>query len=146
MNASDYLKLELLDHITDPTTGVWVAPAFLYLALLKSTSTSSDTPATQAALKEILDSTGAGTDGYIRQLVQFGTVAALPGEIKSTNQVVFGPATATWPEATDAWLLDTLTPWNTGNIIGYGQLTAPKTVLNTASCIFEIGEIVLSLA
>ena len=134
MDASNYLIKKILDHTTDTTA--WTAPSTLYLALLKSASAASDTPAANAA-KEILTPTN---DGYDREIVTF---AAESGQMSiTTDAQTFGPATGTnWPEATHCWITDALTG---GNILFHGALTASKIVIVTASLVFAIGEVEIS--
>ena len=137
MNLNDYLRNELMDHINNLS---WTPPVTLYMALLKSASASSDTPVANAA-KEVQLS---AVDGYARQAITFGNVA-VGGLIDNTVAVTFGPASADWPEAVDAWILDTAT-FASGNILWQGVLLAPKTVEDLGSMVFPIGDLDLSLS
>lgn len=139
-DANNYLKNEILDHICN--VGAWTAPTTLYLALLSSSSAASDDTTTNAA-KEVKVGTFP-VDGYQRQAITFGS-AASGGTISNTVAVTFGPATADWDEVTDFWIVDSAT-YQAGNILYQGTLASPKTVLNTGSLVFAIGEIDLTAA
>lgn len=134
-SSSNYLEDEILDHATD--IGSWTAPTALYLALLKSASAASDTPASNAA-KEIET---PGSNGYDRETLTMG--ASSGGVSASTNQITHGPSTTGWSEATHFWITDATTG---GNILWQGALTASKTVGASGSLIFEIGEITVTVA
>lgn len=136
-NAGTHLVTEALNHLTGTST--WTAPSTLFLCLLKSASAASDSTSTNSA-KEVET---PGQNGYARQSISLATEGS--GQSISTNQLTFGAATANWAEVTHCWVTDS-SSGGSGNIWLQGALTANKTVLNTGSIIFEIGEVVFSLS
>ena len=111
------------------------ATSTVYLALLTSVPTPSDTGST---IHEPSDSK------YARQPVTFGTVAA-SGIISNTTVINF-PATAVPPVyATTNWgtlvavaLCDNSTG---GSMLYYGQLGTPKSITDRDSVSFAIGSL-----
>jgi len=111
---SDYLELEVLDHIFK--VGAYTPATHLYVALAKSTITDAHTGTT------IPSEVSGGS--YARKICDTWDVAAT-GSTKNTAPIIFAQATAAWGVVTDFAIIDGLT---LGNIIGYGKLGSAKTI------------------
>lgn len=130
---SDFLELELLDHVFG--NAAYSAPATLYVALY--TATPSDS--------------GGGTEvsgnAYARVAVTNNATnfpAASGGSKANGTAITFPQATPSgWGVVTQFGIFDAST---SGNLLAWGDLTASKTVdaLDTVS--FAIGALTITLA
>jgi len=87
---SDYLELELLDHVFK--TGAYTQPSNLYIALCKSTVEEDDTGSTLP--------TEVSGGSYARKGCNTWDLAAA-GATENTQPVTFAQATADWGVVTD---------------------------------------------
>lgn len=133
-NANNYLKAAFLDHLIGAAT--WSDPGTLYIALLKTAPAATDLTSTNSA-KEV---EAPASLGYARQAV---TMTRSSYTAANSVAVTFGPATGDWNEAVGYWIVDATTG---GNILGQGSLTTAKTVENTDSATFAIGEFTIDFA
>jgi len=124
---SDYLENALLNHIRGGTA--FAQPGGLYLALY--TAAPSDA--------------GGGTEvagnGYARQLVAFG--AAASGTMANSAQEQFTASGGNWGSITHAAIFDAV---SAGNMLWHGALTTARTVNDTDTLTFAIGDITFTLA
>jgi hypothetical protein len=135
MSASNYLELELLDHLLG--VGAYSAPT-TYVALCTADPTDAGTG---ASMNELPDS-----DGYARVATAgcFGTAAA-SGSIANDAAVTFAAASGDWTEVTHFAILDSGTH-GAGNMLLYGALTTPKTVTSGDTPRFPIGSLTITCA
>jgi hypothetical protein len=131
-SASNYLELELLDHVFK--VGSYTAPSSLGIALHSADPTDAGTAATE------LSSAG----GYARAdaTTAFGT-AASSGAIANDAAITFGAASADWNGGST---IGYFSIWDQtrrygGNMLFHGAITTPKAVLNGQTLSFPIGDI-----
>ena len=158
--ASNYLELEILDHIlrygngslTAGTGAGYQPPATVYVALFSNSGGGAAT-----ALESGTNSTsGTGNWGYYeinngsyaRQSVTFA--AASSGSCASNSTVTFPVATANYQTAgtqgatvTHLAIMDAST---SGNLLFYGALTTSKTVSSGDQFTISSGNLTVSLA
>tara|TARA_R100001594_G_scaffold77656_2_gene112240 strand:+ start:1402 stop:1887 length:486 start_codon:yes stop_codon:yes gene_type:complete len=158
--ASNYLELEILDHIlrygngslTAGTGAGYQPPATVYVALFSNSGGGAAT-----ALESGTNSTsGTGNWGYYeinngsyaRQSVTFA--AASSGSCASNATVTFPVATANYNTAgsqgatvTHLAIMDAST---SGNLLFYGALTTSKTVSSGDQFTISSGNLTVSLA
>jgi len=131
MNISNYLADKLLNHTFRNT--LYTRPSTVYVALHTSDPTRADT--------------GVEVSGgdYARQVVAFDA----PGDesskrtIDNTDDIVFPVATADWGTVTHVSIRDALT---TGNLLYYGELNSPRSILTGDRMRCTAGELNLSLS
>lgn len=128
---SDFLELELLDHVLG--NAAYTAPATVYVALY--TVTPSDT--------------GGGTEvsggSYARVAVTNNATnwpAASGGSKSNGTTITFTTATASWGECVAWGILDAAT---LGNLLIWGALTVPKTVGSGDTAEFAAGDLDITL-
>ena len=124
MSYSDYLELELLDHITG--VGAYTAPANIYVKL------------------HLTDPGEAGTSGAAvettRKAVTF-TGPAAAGAIASDADV-------TWTNVSTTETYDYVSLWDNataGNCLGSGQLAASKSVTAGDTFTISTGDLTFTL-
>lgn len=124
---SDYLELELLDHILG--VGSYTAPT-PYLALF--TAAPSDA--------------GGGTEvsggSYARVNISSSFSAAASGASANTSPITFPTATASWGTVTHVGIYDAST---SGNLLAWDALDASKAVGNGDVIAFAIGDLEITL-
>jgi len=132
MSLSDYVGLELLDHLLG--VGAYPMPT-VYLALCTANPTDAGTG---ASMNEHPDS-----DGYARVALAaaFGTPAA-SGAISNDDTISFPEATGTWTTVTHFAILDSGTHGE-GNMLFYGELTVSKTFESGQIPTFSVGQLEL---
>ena len=131
---SDYLELEILDHILGG--GDYTRPATVWIGLW--TSALSDT-STGSSAGEV--SGGA----YARVSVTNNLTnwpAASSGAKANGTAITFTQATASWGTVTDFAILDASTA---GNILGWGTLTQSKAIGDGDTAAFAIGDLDVTL-
>lgn len=128
---SDFLELELLDHVFG--AAAYSAPATLYVALF--TATPSDA--------------GGGTEcsggSYARVAVTNNATnfpAASGGAKANGTAIEFPQATASWGTVTQFGIFDAATD---GNLLAWGDLTASKAVGDGDTISFPIGDLDITL-
>jgi hypothetical protein len=127
---SQYTQQKLLDHLLK--TAAFTQPTDIYVALYSAAPSD----------------TGGGTElsgnGYAR--VQHNSwnaaSAASPSVADNNGEVSFPTATGAWSEATHFGLFDASTA---GNLLGWGQLTTPKTAGAGDVLRFASGELDVTL-
>jgi len=126
MSFSNYLELEVLDHVFGGSA--YTAPGTIYAALF--TVAPSDT--------------GGGTEvsggSYARQSMAFGTAAS--GSISNSGSVEYPTATADYGTVVAMGLFDAA---SSGNLLAYGNLTTSKTVSNGDVFRFNASSVTISL-
>jgi hypothetical protein len=133
MSASNYLELEILDHIFD--IGAYTAPT-VYLALCTADPTDAGTG---AAMNEVADS---GSYARVDASGNFGTAAAA-GAISNDAAIEFPAATGSWGTVTHFAIVDSGTH-GAGNLLFSGALTASKAITSGDTPQFAIGELTIS--
>lgn len=128
MSKSDYLELEILDHVLGQGARNYTPATNLYLALGTAASDSSFT-----------ELETPGSNGYSRQAITFAAAAA--GSAASSNAQTFGPATSDWANATVFAIYDATT---LGNVIYYGNLTTARDAAVDDSIEFASGAVTVS--
>tara|TARA_R100001510_G_C7547796_1_gene132771 strand:- start:69 stop:452 length:384 start_codon:yes stop_codon:yes gene_type:complete len=126
MSFSNYLELEVLDHVFGGSA--YSAPGTIYAALF--TVAPSDS--------------GGGTEvsggSYARQSMAFGTAAS--GSISNSGSVEYPTATADYGTVVAMGLFDAA---SSGNLLAYGNLTTSKTVSNGDVFRFNASSVTISL-
>ena len=120
---SDYLELELLDHVF--LTGSYSQPSNIYIALCKSTVEEDDTGST-------LPSEVSGGSYARKSCASWDTASA--GSTKNGVAITFAQATADWGTVTDFAIVDASTA---GNMLAYGKLGASKSIASGDTAVFE---------
>ena len=131
---SDYLELGILDHILGG--GDYARPATVYIGLWTSALSDSSTGSSAGEV-----SGGA----YARVSVTNNDTnwpAAASGAKANGTAITFTQATAGWGTVTDFAILDASTA---GNILGWGTLTASKTIADGDTASFAIGDLDVTL-
>jgi hypothetical protein len=131
---SDYLELELLDHVFK--VGSYTQPTKICIALCKSTIADDDTGAT-------LPTEVANSGAYARKQCNTWATASA-GATYNNMAITFVEATANWGTVTDFAIVDSAT-YGAGNMLGYGKLTTPKKIGTGDTAKFATGDIDVSL-
>ena len=128
---SNYLELELLDHVYGGAD--YSRPATLYVALFSVDPSDA----------------GGGTelsgDGYERVAVTNNSTnwpAADAGAKSNGAAITFPTATGDWDEVTAHGIFDHATA---GNLLSWGELTVNKTALTGDTIVFNIGDLDITL-
>jgi len=126
---SNFLELELLDHVLNGLT--WASPASVWVALYTTDPTDADSGTEVAALYD-----------YARvQMTAGWTVAA--GNAYNTAAVTFPPANGgSWGTVTHMGIRDASTA---GNLLFHGVLTSSRTVQDGDTFQFALGNISIDL-
>ena len=129
-SKSNYLELELLDHILG--NAAWTAPSSVYIALYTLAP----------------DDTGGGTEvtggSYTRATVTNNDTnfpAASGGAKSNGTAIAFTAATANWGTVVAFGIFDALTG---GNLLYWADLTANKVVNSGDNVQFDIGDLDLT--
>lgn len=127
----DYLENKLLDHVFGATT--YTPPAIVYMGLF--TSTPSDS--------------GGGTEvtgnNYVRLAITNNTTnfsSASSGSKTNATDFTFGMATGSWGTITSVAFFDAV---SSGNLIGWGAVSANKTVSSGDTVNFAASQITITL-
>jgi len=131
MSFSNYLEMELLDHIF--LVGAFSVPSNIYIALTKSTIDDADTGST-------LPSEVSG-GAYARKVCGTWDTASA-GSTKNGVAITFAQATASWGTITDFAVCDAITA---GNVLAYAKLTTPKSVATGDTAKFATGDLKCSI-
>lgn len=131
MSFSDYLELELLDHVF--LTGSYAQPSNIYIALCKSTIADDDTGST-------LPSEVSGGSYARKSCGTWDTASA--GSTKNGVAITFAQATAQWGTVTDFAVVDASSG---GNVLAYAKLTTAKSIATGDTAKFATGDLKVSL-
>lgn len=132
--ASNYLEIELLDHLLNSLS--WTSPASIYVALSTADPTEDGSGIAEPA------------DTYARQAVTGSprfTQGAGGGderEAANTNNIEFPEATASWGSITHFALFDAASG---GNMLIHGALTNPVSVGAGETVRFKAGDLAVTL-
>ena len=150
--ASNYLELEILDHVLGETARNYTPSSALHVALFAGTASTVLT-----ALESGTNSTsGSGNWGYYevnagdyaRQAVDFATASG--GSAASNSTVTFPVATANYDNAATSGATVTciavVDASSSGNVLFFGQLTTSKTVSSGDQFTVSSGNLTVSLA
>lgn len=131
MNMSNYLAAALLNSIFRGQAMTF--PTNVYVALYTSDPTKNDTG------QEV---TGGG---YARQQVVFSSPVEEDGKqvIRNSADVVFPVAEADWGTVTHVGIRDAATG---GNLLYFGPLNVPRTILTGDRARFLTGQLELTLS
>jgi hypothetical protein len=126
-SKSDYLELELLDHVLG--NAAYSAPSTVYVALYTVAPTDA----------------GGGTEvtggSYARKAVTNNATnwpAAAAGAKSNGTAITFVTATASWGTVVAFAILDAAT---NGNFLYWGDLTTPKTIGSGDTASFAVGDL-----
>lgn len=136
MSFSDYAEKKILDAYFGSTA--YAAVGTLYLGLSTATITDTTTGSTVTEPSGNNYSRLAITNNTTNWPNASGTTAT------KSNGVAFTMATpsGSWGTVTDFFLADASTA---GNIIGFGQLTVPKTIGASDPVSFSTGQLAITL-
>lgn len=129
---SNYLELELLDHIFK--VGAFTVPTNIYVGLSKSTILDTHTGTTAPGQ--------ISGGGYVRKKCNTWDLAE-SGATENTAPVTFAQATADWGTVAWFFLADATTA---GNILCYGSLATAKAVSSGDTLKFATGDIDITLS
>lgn len=132
---SDYLELELLDHVFG--NAAYTAPATLYIGLYTAAPTDSSTGSSGG--------TEVSGGSYAREPVTNNATnfpAASGGAKENGTAVTFDQATANWGNVVAFGIFDAAT---NGNLLAWADLTAPKDVDDGDTASFAAGDIDITL-
>lgn len=131
---SDFLELELLDHVFGGAD--YTRPATVYMALCTSAPTDASTGSTL---------TEANYTGYARKAVTNNNTnfpAASSGSKSNGTAIVFDPCTGGSSTVTHFAIVDASSG---GNVLGWGALTAQLAVSNGITPEFGVGALTITL-
>lgn len=128
--VSDYLAKALLNQVFRNTA--YTRPTTVYVALYTSNPTAADT------------GTEVSGGSYARQAVAFGAPTAVGGKqtISNSSDIAFSAASADWGTITHIGIRDAATG---GNLLYYGAVTNPRSILTSDVFKFQVGSLALSL-
>jgi hypothetical protein len=129
---SDYLELELLDHVFG--NAAYTAPATLYIALFTVAPNDAGSGGTEV--------TGGS---YARKAVTNNATnfpAAVAGAKSNGVAITFAQATASWGTVAAFAIYDDLTG---GNMLGWADLSASVAVASGDTATFAIGDLDITL-
>jgi hypothetical protein len=131
MSFSNFLELELLDHVF--LTGSYSQPSNIYIALTKSTIDDTHTGST-------LPSEVSGGAYARKSCGTWDTASA--GSTKNGVAITFVQATAQWGTVTDFGIVDASAA---GNLLAYAKLTTAKSIATGDTAKFATGDLKISL-
>ena len=143
MSASDYLENKLVDHLFRGMA--FTAPTHLWVSL--HSADPGDTGASELTGGNY-GRVDAGASAYnIWKSTQNTALneasSGTNGQTSNVNALTFPTANADWTTATHFGLWDSQT---TGNFIGGGALSAPKTVQNGDTASFAAGALTVTVS
>jgi hypothetical protein len=130
-SLTDYGENKVVDHITGKAT--WAAHT-AYIGLLLADPGEGNSG---AGWSEV-----ANTNGYARKATAAGDWnVASGGAADNANPITFNSASGgSWGEVTHFGIFDSPV-WGEGKLIGYGDLTTPKTIDDGDTPQFAAGEL-----
>lgn len=129
--ASDYLELEVLDHVLGKGSKDYTPATELYLGLW----TADDGLESGTITSEV------SGGSYARETIAFDNAAS--GSTSNTSTVTFTTATANWGTITHVAIMDASTG---GNVLFHGAVTTSKTIENGDTFQVSAGNLTISLA
>jgi hypothetical protein len=134
MSASDYLELEVLDHVLGKGTRDFTSPATLGVALFTVMPGDDGTGGTEVA----------NANGYARQSATFA--AASGGASSTSADLTFGPASGgDFGTIVGVGIYDN-TGYGLGNPLIFATLAANKTVSDGDTFVISAGNLTVNLA
>jgi hypothetical protein len=127
--ASDFLEIEVLDHVLG--NGAYTPAGTLYLGLW----TADD------GLEAGTQTSECSGSAYARQTIAFD--AAASGSTSNTSTVTFPTATGNWGTITHVAVMDAST---SGNVLFHGAVTTSKTIETGDTFQVSAGNLTISLA
>jgi hypothetical protein len=131
-SLSDYAENKIIGELFKQNT--FASPTNIYIAL-STTSTLTDAMTGTTLTGEI------ATGSYVRKICNTWDAAA-SGATENSQTVTFAQATAAWGNLKSFAITDKITK---GNIIGWGKLTASKTIASGDTFKFATGDIDVTL-
>lgn len=134
LSFSDFLENEILDQIFGASA--YSAPATLYFGLATAEITDSTTGST------VTEPEGGS---YARKSMTNNKTTwttASGGSVENDVDIEFVEATASWGTVTYMFIADASSG---GNILAWGQLTAPKAIGTGDNAKFAAGDLVITL-
>lgn len=133
---SDYLELELLDHIAGK--GAYTMPAVVAVGLCTSDPTDAGVG---SSCSEV-----AATAYARKSIAAADWKAAATGSILNSEEITFVECTnaAGWGKVTHFAIFDTAAA-ATGNMLAHGALTTSKTIEKGETCKFASGDLKITL-
>jgi hypothetical protein len=128
-NKTDFLEAAIINHVLRNVE--YVRPTTVYVGLF-----------TVAA-----GETGGGTEvsggSYARQAITFAAPSQVGGGAKTTNSgdITFPTASGDWGACSDMGIFDAVSG---GNLLYFGPLDVPKTVLNGDTIKFSSGQLAVT--
>jgi hypothetical protein len=132
MSFSNYLELELLDHVWG--NSAYTAPATLYVALSTTTPADDGTNFTEPS-----------GNAYARVAVTNNTTNwpnAAGGAKANGTAITFPTATGSWGTVTHFGIFDASSG---GNCLGTGALSVSKTITSGDTAAFSAGDLDITL-
>lgn len=129
---SNYLELELLDHVYGCGNRNYTPPSSLYVGLSTTDPTDAGTGITEPS-----------GGGYAR--VQTGSsdwTTAASGALSNANVITFPEASASWGTPPYFFLADAASG---GNMLGHGAITTPQAIASGQTARFPVGDLDTSL-
>ena len=134
MSASDYLELEVLDHVLGKGTRDFPSPTTLAVALFTVMPADDGTGGTEVA----------NANGYARQSATFATASA--GASSTSADLTFGPASGgDFGTIVGVGIYDNAT-YGAGNPLIFATLAANKTVSDGDTFVISAGNLTVNLA
>ena len=129
----NYVINEIIDHIFG-TGAVYAPETNLYIALLTSTPDANDSGAS------LPGEVSGGS--YARVTCDTWDAAGTAEATENSQTVTFAQATAVWGAVTHFCVMSHIT---TGDMIGWGVLTAPRTISTGDTASFATGDLDVSI-
>tara|TARA_R110000737_G_scaffold350326_1_gene388959 strand:- start:1986 stop:2390 length:405 start_codon:yes stop_codon:yes gene_type:complete len=134
MSASDYLELEVLDHVLGKGTRDFPSPTTLAVALFTVMPNDAGTGGTEVA----------NLYGYARQSATFATASA--GSSSTSADLTYGPASGgAFGTIVGVGIYDSLTH-GAGNPLIFATLAVDKTVSDGDTFVISSGNLTVNLA
>ena len=126
---SDYLEKKMLDYVLRDTAD-W-APSAVYLALHTANPTDAGTGAEVSG------------NGYSRQAITFNEAGSTNGQTTNSSAESFTASGGSFGTVTHFGIWDAA---SSGNLLYYGELTAPKTIADGDTIQFAADSITITEA
>lgn len=117
------------------------------LNVFRATNITAPSTVFAALFTSVGTATALGTEvsggSYARTAITFGAPSgSAPATISNSGAVTFPTATASWGTVSDFAIMDAS---SSGNCLAFGTLAASKTVGNTDTFVFQIGNLVVTI-